>query len=1651
MRELRIGSESSVIVGFHSERHGKAVLDADRIELYYHPRDFFPGGKRRFGLVGFTIERPSLRLVREPDGSFNLPSVVKRLHPSTQIRFSDAKPLCFIGNIKNGSVQLFDPSRLFVPSREQRIDNVDATLNVDSAALTHYEARANYEDGKSQPLRLTGTIDRKRRFALHHLYARSLSLPALLNYLMNTTAAVVIRGTAHDLDVRAYAPYIGSDGVASYHVGGSAYESDVDLHVVGFRTPVRGLRGRFDFFDDGVIVRSAQGTLAGVPITALGGIYGLSKPTFRLFIKGAGTLERLREAFIFSARYPVHGQAAFVAMLEGRVSDPLALVRFSASRLAYDRFPVDNASGLLTYYKRGIDMLPVFAKYGGIAVDAHGHIDLSAGNPVLFDVEADADAVSVPYAAQLTPQAHLHGSAALFGPVSALRALGLVDGSGGGDALFMLVRVNPSEEGAFAPLLVTRTDGTSLAGALYLDRPHGAVAAWLNIKNYRFSNEHGRSLPGMAQVTPPEFSGIIDGVVGGAGSPSLFALTGKMQAHEVQSGPMRFDEIAATVTGSPTNMRLGEVRARGPWGAFIGSGGYSANALAVTGTYRGSFERLRAFTGELGARGPIASRVGFVFDRERSVVQVRSGLMSGVTVRGIPIEHLSGTLEVRGRRLRIDDADLGVAGGRVFAAGDVGGSVGVSATGINAKLLGFPLQSGMLAAIGNFGYERGPRFNGGVLLDNAAYAGRRVQGNVNVELRGDVVKLTRSEGLFDGTYGVVSGLLVNVGRHDFGYDLALSVHGADLSALPVVSGLNYLDGSLDADVQVVGRRSAPRLQGTLHIPEGSINGLRFQDAAADIDVRPASAYAEVRAGSVTVGSTRAKFSGGAVSDEFWAHVSAQKTDLTDFNDYFDAGDTLGGTGNVVLDFEKKKSMVGIKTGADIAIKGLRYRDFALGDAAANWKTTGNSVAGYIDFGGVSGRLRTEGSILLARSASLQGTLMHSRYDLSTTLQGLDLGVWLPTFGYHVPLVGRVDASALLRGRYPNLLLAGTAGMNGGSVLRYPIDHFNVTASSNGRRTTIDGITLDLPLLSISGAGSFGSGTRDPLVLDVHASSTNIGGILTRAIARGRTVFGTLEADMHVDGTRERPRIAGSFDVENAGIRGVTVPRVIGALGIDGGNIIVRSMEVDFAKGRLAMAGTVPFTGTPPRIGPGKAPVNFTLSADDIDLSAFQPLLPAESKLGGNLDGLLSVGGVADAPRLHGQLALDAGTLLTPFERTPLRDVAARVSFGKTKVHLTRLHADAGNGTVDARGTITIADLMQLTTDAAYEVTINAKHAQLDFPAYGSGVVDGTIAIAHTPRKLPVVSGSLTGDDTVIPFSALYRPSAAASVNPPGFDVALNIDTIAAHNVRVRSSNMDIGASGNVNVGGTLSNPQLSGVFTSHGGTLTYFNRIFRVTDGTVTFERSSGIIPLLDASATTHVFDPMSPTGTTDITLTLLGPVTNLNIGLESDPSYEREQILGLLLNEPQLGALLSGGTNGRAGGNQVVGEEAFGVVDAQFTRALLMPLETAFGQALGLSNVNVNFNYGGNVNVSARKLLGKTVNAVYASDVSYPYRQSVGFELKPNKKTSVQLTYYQALAQMALSPVNATNIASTTNGVLLSQPLTGTNGFSFTFLQYLR
>ena len=1682
---LDLGTSRVAVRDLVVERGGDPLFAAERIDARYDLHALLFGGGRRYGLSSLTLLRPRLTVVRHEDGSFNLP-----LHgtagPGAPGGASPAgSALAFVATIHDGSVALVDRFRVIPAARELSASGLEVRADVDAARRSTYAGTGRIAGDPGQGFAFAGRIGADG-FALHHLRAARVELAPIVNYFINTHSAEVVGGVARDLDVRAYA--LGRPGEdPAYHLAGSAAIADGAMHVPGLVVDATAMHGRLDAYDGGLAAPRLDARLGKLAVTLAGGLFDWRAPAFRLGLRSSADLSDVRGLFRFSRRLPLAGPVALSTLLEGPVGAPLVATRLDAPALRYGRFPVTGAAGRALYYASEVDVVGARGTYGGLAVNADGAIALGAPEPVTrLVVSARGPAANVPYVAQLAPGATLEADGLLAGTGIRFDARGAVAGTGPGVRVSGLLHVDPDGDGAIGPLAAVRGDGGRLGGTLYLERRRNRSGFWLDARDYPYAAPGGPArLPGI-DLAAPAFAGRLDGELAGVGPPSAFRLAGRVRVRGLRAGGVTIDDVTGVVAGAFGNVRLGAVAAGGPWGTFRGSGSYTAGRLALDGRYAGSFERLRAFTGDLGGAGAIAGPVALEIDPARTLVQARDEASGGATVAGVPVDAISGTLSVGAgppgsRDLRVYAATARVAGGDLSAAGSLapGSGIGVSLAGADlGRTRAFGgIRSGHASAIGTVSDVRGAsRFAGGVAVEGSGISGVPLDANGDVTLGPGRLGFAATDAVAGPAVAALHGSVARFGRRDPVYDVTVRFSDVALASVARLVAPNRRDvaGTVGGDLRVRGAFPELAVAGTLAVPEGTLGGLAFSDASASVAFDRNGLRA--RGGRVTVGTTRTAFDGSYSGDETALRVTAPHVDLSDFNDLFDAGDTLGGRGRVAFAFAQRGKST--HTDADVAIAALRYRRFDLGDARATWNSRGRSVVGTADFGGPSGTLALAGTLVLPRGAPRDQIVARSRFDGRADLAGLDLGVWLPALGYQVPIDGRVDAHATIAGLLRDPAVSTTATLRDGSIGKFPVDRFSVTATSTFDRTTISALELDLPSVTVAGSGSFGLADRAPVSLAVHARSPNLGALSTRLLGASSPLTGSAGVDLTVDGTRANPRLSGTAFVQAASLHGVAFPQARAAFSVRGRDVVLRDARIDFATGSLALDGSVPFEIAPFALGPAGATVGLTMTASDVELADFAPLLPAGSQLRGRLDGRVAVGGTAGAPRLAGQLTLAGASLQTPLESVPLTNGSAELDFDGNVARLVSLHASAGGGTLDASGSARFADLVRPGSDAAYDFAARAEKLRLDLPAYGSGIVDGTLGFAHLAGGVPRLSGDLRLSESTIPFSALLIASGGGNVldavapapavaAPLAFDLAVAAD----RNVRVRSANVDIGARGSLHVGGTLAAPLLAGGFTSTGGTIAYFNTVFRLVDGTVTFQPDQGLIPTLDARAVTHVIDPDPNTvrnvsGTADVTLSLAGPVTNLTIGLSSDPSYERQQILGLLLNAPALGASTlfgenreqatpygSNATSNLAPGVAVfrtptgelsVAQEAFGVANAQFTRTLLAPIETTFAQAVGLSNFNVNVDYTGNVGLSARKGLGRNVNAVYGSTIGYPYRQTFGFEIKPNAVTAAQVTVFETLGANGSNALTPTSFITSSNPKLsATQPSEGTAGFS--------
>lgn len=878
-----------------------------------------------------------------------------------------------------------------------------------------------------------------------------------------------------------------------------------------------------------------------------------------------------------------------------------------------------------------------------------------------------------------------------------------------------------------------------------------------------------------------------------------------------------------------------------------------------------------------------------------------------------------------------------------------------------------------------------------------------------------------------GTFAHATGRIADLPRSPR-YDVEAQVHSADVATwASAFDRAGPIEGSIDARVHVSGSGRDPIVAGIVDAPEGAVNGLPFYDLRASLAGSPGAL--SLRDGRVAVGSSSIVFSGSSQGATQRLNVSAPHVDLRDFNDYFDRGDMLGGVGSLQTAVTVSGSGVAATSGR-IALHDAAIRNFRLGAARARWSGAGNHIATAVAFASDTGRASANGILGLDGSLNL---VAHARE--------MKLADWLPMAGIAAPVGGVASADASVSGRYPGLNATVSARVTHGNLGRVPVQQLAMFATMRNGTGRLERATMVIPHGSVTGSGTFGLRASDSLALSFEATSDDVGQLATTLTGRPFDAGGRLETTLHVGGTRARPVLSDAFAVHDARYARLAVPRIAGQLRADPRSIELTRGEIDLQKGRVIASAAVPIRMAPFGIDVRNRAVRASIVADDVGASNFTALLPAGTVLGGRADGRIALAGTVDAPRLSGNLDLSKGFYSGPQERTPVQNIAGTLAFAGTSVRLQNSQADAGGGQIAADGLASIPSVRALR-DATFAFNLRARRVVLDMPQYVKGQFDGNLTLARAPKSAPQLSGNVTLSGARISLDALYNPKPARVTMPTLPDAGFNLQMTAGGDVRVVSSNVDVGAQGSVHVGGSLRAPALAGAFESTGGTVDFL-RNFRIERARVAFDPTDGAIPTVNATATTYVSDP-----STNVRIHVTGPATDLNVAFNSDPPYDREQILGLLVNAQSVGAVrgVAATGGGSLAPSSVVGELAGDRLNTVFTRNLLEPLSVALGGGLGLQNLQIANDVTGGLGINAVKAFGKYVNVVFDESFNEVRRTSWSLQAHPTVGTRLDLTAYTLQNQNAFA-LSLPPAQYSLDGAAVTTPMnSGTNGVDFTF-----
>jgi translocation and assembly module TamB len=313
-----------------------------------------------------------------------------------------------------------------------------------------------------------------------------------------------------------------------------------------------------------------------------------------------------------------------------------------------------------------------------------------------------------------------------------------------------------------------------------------------------------------------------------------------------------------------------------------------------------------------------------------------------------------------------------------------------------------------------------------------------------------------------------------------------------------------------------------------------------------------------------------------------------------------------------------------------------------------------------------------------------------------------------------------------------------------------------------------------------------------------------------------------------------------------------------------------------------------------------APIALKLSGN-FNLNVINPIIEASGQrvLGAvKIDAELA--GTPAAPQARGTLVLTGGDLQDYPRGTHLSDVSATLDADGEQLQLKQFIAHAGKGTISASGTVGLGggDLpvaLQVSSHGAKPFASDLLTATIDMDLKISGGLrgqlnaTGSVQIDHADINIP---NALPPDVVVLNVVRPGEKPAPVSKTPTTI-VMLNLTVAAPRAVFVRGRGLDAELGGQLHVGGSSADPDISGGFDLRNGTVNVAGATLTFTSGRVGFNGygvKKKIDPTLDFASTTNTG------GAGSATLTVTGYADAPLISLTSNPEMPQDEILSRLL-----------------------------------------------------------------------------------------------------------------------------------------------------------
>lgn len=407
-------------------------------------------------------------------------------------------------------------------------------------------------------------------------------------------------------------------------------------------------------------------------------------------------------------------------------------------------------------------------------------------------------------------------------------------------------------------------------------------------------------------------------------------------------------------------------------------------------------------------------------------------------------------------------------------------------------------------------------------------------------------------------------------------------------------------------------------------------------------------------------------------------------------------------------------------------------------------------------------------------------------------------------------------------------------------------------------------------------------------------------------------------------------------------------------------------------------------GNIPLAGNTAASLTAQGSIDARIVKIFSP----NTKSSGTVSFEIRASGTVQDPSVSGQIRLQDVAMLYAGAPLGVEKLNGTLDLGKESIQISKLTGQVGGGDISAGGSIVYRPSLR------FNLALQSKSVRLRYPDGLRTLLDSNLAFSGDKTastlsgRVLIDSLSFTPDFDLSTFSDQFSGDTAIRALPGFADtIKLAVGVQSKENLSANSAQISLEGSVNVQLGGTVANPVITGRTDLTAGELFYRNVRYQLQRGIISFDDPNTTSPVLNVSASTTVEQY-------NLTLNLRGPFDKLATSYTSDPPLSTADIINLIAR---------GQTTQESAASS---QSTDSMIASQATSQLTGSLQ----KIAGISSLQINPGIGGSnqnsgATIAVQQRVTKNFLFTFSTDVSQPGSEVVQGEYQINKRWSVSAT----------------------------------------------